>query len=230
MTTYKVKVSGHQIDLTTAENAIKCDMFSIVQIGTEYFICSNNFNDLSDSNDLFAIAEEILEIINSSLTITVSGFKALKLEHLYIKDNNGEISKVVNMSTNMTGRGHLTASLSTNNLENVGSSISLTSTLINKIKEKPTLADVLHFYSTPITWNNLYKIYEIIHDDIGDEVKIITGSNQLSRFKGTAQSRKLIGDEARHASKYIIGTQNPMTIMEACELINNLIFVWTKIK
>lgn len=230
MTKYKVKITGHEFDLTTAEFAIKCDMFSIEKIDKEYFISSINFNDLDDSNELYAIAEEILELINSLLTLTVSGFNPLMLEHLHIKDIDGKISKIVNMSANMTGRGYMSASLSTSDSKSHNNLLSLTSTLINKINEKPTLIDVLHFYTTPITWSNLYKIYEIIHDDIGDEVKTITGSNQLSRFKGTAQSRKLIGDEARHASENIVGPQNPMTIIEARELISNLIFIWTKAK
>ncbi len=100
MTKYKVKIIGHEFDLTITDIGIKCDMFSIVRIDEKYFISSFNFNIIDDSNEFYAIAEEILEIINSSLKLSISGFNLLMLEHLYIKNNGEEISKIVNMSAN----------------------------------------------------------------------------------------------------------------------------------
>ena len=85
-------------------------------------------------------------------------------------------------------------------------------------------SQVFHFYSQPLSWVTLYKIYEIIRDNIREKkiIQILT-KNELSRFTGTAQSRGQIGDDARHAAKKFIGHPQPMTIEEANELIKKLI-------
>jgi len=80
----------------------------------------------------------------------------------------------------------------------------------------------------------LYKIYEVIRDDIGREEELLqrnyVASDLIKRFTGTVQSRKMIGDEARHAAKKYKGHSNPMTIDDAKKMIKEIFEKWIEEK
>jgi hypothetical protein len=82
------------------------------------------------------------------------------------------------------------------------------------------------------SWFNLYKVFEIIRDEcIGEESLVARNfipKRDLKRFTQSAQSRELLGDEARHASRKYKPPEIPMTIDEARRLIKQLFSKWVK--
>lgn len=73
--------------------------------------------------------------------------------------------------------------------------------------------DFLH-YRGMNAWADLYKAYEIIADSVGGikklKKKCWVHEKDLSSFSNTAQSRKEIGDAARHASSEKANVSNPI--------------------
>jgi hypothetical protein len=88
--------------------------------------------------------------------------------------------------------------------------------------------DALHFLTQHQSWANLYKVFEVVRDDVGDQVYELVESTKLRAFTGTAQSRRLIGDQARHASEKYPGPKNPLSIEEARQLIRQLVENWVR--
>ena len=80
----------------------------------------------------------------------------------------------------------------------------------------------------------LYKIYEIIADDIGG-VEIIQDNgwasrNKIEGFTRTANSPDAIGDKARHGVQKNAPPKNPMSLGEAKALIHHLVKCWLNSK
>jgi hypothetical protein len=220
----RVKLIGQEIDLKKASDYFKTDQFSITKFENEYFICSDKFNDTKDTNTVSGIADSFLEKINGILKLKFQGFNFIALDSLFVFEDEQGISKIATMLTTLSGRGDLTA-IANNTDEEIENQNNQIEGLINN----SIATEVFHFYSHPTSWINLYKIYEIIRDNIGDKRIIqILSKNELSRFTGTAQSREQIGDDARHASKKFLGHSQPMTIEEANDLIKKLITKWVE--
>ena len=220
----KVKLSGHEFDLKKASKYFKTDQFLITKIADEYFICSEKFNDTNDINIVSKIADDYLEKINGILKLKFEIFNPIALDYLFVFEEESGISKIAAMRAAINGRGGLTANVN-NTAEELENQKKKTEVLLSNSKA----SEVFHFYSQATTWINLYKIYEIIRDDIGDKkiISILT-KHKLSRFTGTAQSKKQIGDDARHASNKYQGHADPMTIEEANELVKKLIIEWVE--
>jgi hypothetical protein len=96
-------------------------------------------------------------------------------------------------------------------------------------------ADVLHLVALkPLDWVNLYRILEIIGQDVGGRHGISgyrwTTKAALDRFRHTANSRTAIGDEARHGKEHTQPPSDPMALAEARSLIETVLHNWMRTK
>lgn len=93
------------------------------------------------------------------------------------------------------------------------------------------VADALRYFDRG-DWVNLYKAWETVGDAAGGAHTLIANGwadeTEQSRFTGTAQSRKVLGDEARHASERYKGHKNPMTLDEARAFVQSVMEAWAK--
>lgn len=77
-------------------------------------------------------------------------------------------------------------------------------------------------------WAALYKIFEVIQDDVG---ALITqnewaSQNSIERFKGTANSPAVLGDKSRHGASKKAPPRKKMSYQAAEDLIRRLITRW----
>lgn len=222
ISTFKVRLKGHKFDLKRASEYFNTDIFTISEIEDEYFISSDTFKDTRDTNVVISLAGPFIEKVNAILKLKFHGFKPIELDNLLVFEDENGISKIGAMRGKAFLRFEASINQHKTDLEIENHKIQ-TENLLNNV----AASEVFHFYSQPTSWLNLYKIYEIIKDEIG-ESKIIgfLTRTELNRFTGTAQSKNQIGDAARHASKKYKGHPRPMTIQEADDIIKKLIFNW----
>ncbi len=102
--------------------------------------------------------------------------------------------------------------------------------LVEASYNDPLVREVLHYFNSE-NWVNLYKIYELIRYDVKTSKLIEWSSgNIITRFRLTAQSKKLIGDESRHADPSVAQPDRPMSIEEASILIRTFLRKWISSK
>jgi hypothetical protein len=86
----------------------------------------------------------------------------------------------------------------------------------------------------PLDWVALYRILEVVEEDVGGLGNIVgqgwASSRSLSRFKHTANSPSTTGDEARHGKEQTQPPAKPMTIAEARALIETVVHNWLSAK
>lgn len=84
------------------------------------------------------------------------------------------------------------------------------------------------------SWVAMYRIYEVIEADIGNESALKNcgwGSPQdLKRFKHSANSVTIAGDSARHGKEIQQSPKHPMPIDEAATYLNYLLQSWLSSK
>jgi|WetSurMetagenome_2_1015567.scaffolds.fasta_scaffold00675_15 hypothetical protein len=218
----KVKLKGHKFDLEQASEYFNTNLFSICEIGNEYYISSDAFNDLIDTNIIISLAAPYIEKANAILKLKLHDYKPIELDNFFLLEDENGTKKIGTMQVTISGRSFVTIEKNPSEHEREIHKKQTENLLNNSVA-----SEIFHFYSKPTSWINLYKIFEIIKDNIGEK-KIIgfLTRPEINRFTGTAQSKAQIGDEARHASDKYKGHSQPMTIQEADALIKRLIINW----
>jgi hypothetical protein len=73
--------------------------------------------------------------------------------------------------------------------------------------------------SDAMTWVGLYRIHEVIENDVGGQHKLEKegwgSAEDLRRFKHSANSVQVGGDKSRHGKEPQFPPKNPMTLAEA---------------
>lgn len=96
-----------------------------------------------------------------------------------------------------------------------------------KANNNQSVKDALHFFND-VTWFNLYKVFEIIRDDVGGPNKIekLYEKKWIKTFTQAAQSRELLGDNARHAAKKYKVPDTELSIYDAHKIIRGIFHNW----
>lgn len=232
-----VRLEGHAFDLEELQEQLESEEISIQKRNDNYYLSSSYFTDLPRPDDVLSTARCLIELMNGAAKIFVNGYEPVS--------PTGEIIEVADSEE----RRHVILLADTGHFRIKGKAVRLVISsdgrdiegkkpteiidLLRKAISNPRIADVLHFQSLEQTWSNLYKVYELVRDDIGTKnVEKIVEQDRITRFTGTAQSRDLIGDYARHASgKYKGPGKLPeMTLSEAKQLIADLLKAWISTK
>jgi hypothetical protein len=94
------------------------------------------------------------------------------------------------------------------------------------------IAKVLRLLSASdaMTWVGLYRIHEVIEDDAGGQHKLEKqgwgSTDDLRRFKHSANSMQVGGDKSRHGKEPQVPPKNPMTLAEAEAYAKYIVQAW----
>ena len=85
-----------------------------------------------------------------------------------------------------------------------------------------------------LSWVNLYRLYEIVRDDIGGEKAIVSRGwcqpEDLRLFRWTANHPEASGDAARHGSRSESAPKQPMELSQAQTIIKTMVQKWLRAK
>jgi hypothetical protein len=80
--------------------------------------------------------------------------------------------------------------------------------------------------SQPRDWSILYKVFEVIEHRGGARAGGVMSRNQATRFTRTANHQEAAGHGARHARSSADPPPEPMSILEAEQLLGRLLTAW----
>jgi len=224
---WQVGLKGKESHLRRISNQWTSTENSISKVNEVWYLKSMQFDKLTSATDVQNSATSILDKLND-VFFFLHNLGPIKIDNIVKVDNNGTLHNYLLLNSDISlGNYKITLSPSVSLHTETPKILNPVSTLYNiAIANKP-VSDALHFYRKN-NWVNLFKVYEIIKDDIGDiKKKNYDGisNKEISRFTGTAQSRSALGDDARHAAKRYF-MKNPMELDEAKKLIKNIIDKW----
>jgi hypothetical protein len=212
------------------------DEFSLIPENSKYYLTSSRWESLTNHSAVHSEATKPLQDISDFARIHFTDFPLLKPDTIYEVDEEGK----------RHGRSALSATI------NVGSSCSVSIQLEGGqdiipilefdswrklVEEDEIVKDVFRqFRELDRNWINLYKFYEIVDKDAGKINKKIHRIEQwitkkkISDFKQTANSKRAIGDGARHGVDDNDPPKEPMPLSEAKALIMTLLQKWLQWK
>lgn len=100
------------------------------------------------------------------------------------------------------------------------------------------VAEALHYYANEANWFNLYKVYEVIRDDVGEPtIDHWQGKSKRKAFHATANTARMAPNrlryDARHSTAGPGGKTAPgqqMTLEEAQGYVVSILLEWLRTK
>lgn len=231
-----VHITGDSSDLEDLSKSLSSSELSIIKDEKEFVLKSTDFNFLKDAKDVKNKASEILDLVNGAARLDLGMRKPLSVAHVIKVKDDGTRVVFVEVSATVTVTSRVTASVVgvDGTVQEVRQASPIPS-WVALAQHDENVAKVLRLFGTGIhDWVNLYRIYEVVENDIGSISNIVkkgwaTGK-AVKRFKHTANSPSSIGDESRHGKQSSKPPEDPMTLSEAKSLIETILHNWLRTK
>ena len=224
---WQVRLKGKEPHIKDVSNLWVSAENSILKENEEWHLKSALFDKLTTALDVMNVATGIIEKVND-VFFFYQDSSPIEIDNVVRIDENGVPHHYDLLKFNVSaGNLRITASPSTSPHDETPRIINPVSSLYNIATTDKAVSDALHFYRKN-DWVSLYKVYEIIRDDVGDIKKRNyegISDKEINQFTGTAQSRSALGDNARHAAKKY-SMPDPMKPHEAKKFIRTLIEKW----
>jgi len=236
MKKWQVQIIGDPYDLEDVYENQNAASWSVVKDSDQFFLESVRFNDPDEADKVRDQALKIIVLINGSAKLRISGFRPIEIQHVSYIDDKGSRHNYVSLQESISARSRLEVTAVATRPD--GSEVEEEIEQPDRIEPTFSLAesdqnvsDALRLYGMrDLNWGDLYKIYEIVRDDVGGSKELDNSEyvlkKDLGNFSHTAQHPGAIGDDARHARINAEVPPNPMSITEAFLLISTLLSKW----
>jgi hypothetical protein len=238
MSKWLVRLKGEQFDLEDFPKLFCLPEVRIIEENGTFYLESSEFKILTKAEDVRERGRAIIKLINGVAKFNRSDFQGISDDVIILEKDDGKRKNYIFLEGKALIRTKVWGKLTVLHYDNlkkvkIQTSISNYESLFKKVQKYKVVTDALNFYKDD-TWISFFKVYEIIGDDLNGKHKIIENNwatnSKVSRFTQTAQSRAVLGDSARHASKKYIPPIKPMTIVEARILIKSILSRWISSK
>lgn len=229
-----VRLQGRRCDLQELPKLFSSPDVTVSEQDGVYVLKSRKFSELEDPYEVFDIAAHILELVHGVAKLTLGDFEAVKADAVWRFDEEGHkhaamvFAETIPITVRVGGTATATVLRANGTIDSEQSSPVSTSRLTAALQHDG-IARALIYMREP-SWWNLYKIYEVIGEEVGGKEEIWKAGwatkQELSDFRQTAQSREALGDAARHAAKKFKAPENPMSLSRARSLIMGLLRNW----
>ncbi len=235
MTEWRIELAGEDLDLSTVASLLPGPELNVIKSDDQYYLRGSDLELYTSADDIHAYAEAILPIINGASRMSNSDAQPLAIGAIYKVHDDGrhDVSVPITRALNVRSRVLVTAAVN-----EAPPSPPPGSTLMERVQiaqRRPEVDLALRFFGASLNWFNLYKVCEIIEEDMGDskqlESKGWVTKAQLAHFTGSANSYNSTGADARHALRKPRPMKQPaMTLSEAQVFIRSLLDNWIRLK
>ena len=224
MAEWLVRLKGRQSDLEALDD-LSLAGYTVTQENRDYYLGSSQFDSLRQADAVRECANAFLEQVRADAAVhELAAFQSVGIDVVTNVRGDG----VREQSLSFTADAFIVAPKDQRSRQSAG-----IESLFALAQRDARVADALHFFDKP-NWANLYKVFELVSEDVGGEREIAerdwASKRTIKRFKRTAQSRAAIGDEARHAKTSFTPPSNPMALSAALTFIRALLLGWSASK
>lgn len=237
--TWKVELAGDSAELSTLLKSLSdSNEMKISNDGERYFLTSANFRDSDEAKTIKQKAERIIVILNGACRLLLDSRDSIKISVVERINSDGQPEKHVFPEPATIHFRTISPSLQKRYADGTVEEFHPADPMkewgplaLNDEKVETVLTIVSN---APLDWINLYKIDEIISQDVGGTDNIVTNGwaskPSLKLFRNTANKPGAIGLEARHGVDKGLPPPKPMTLPEARSLIDSIIHAWLRYK
>ncbi|MBD1907234.1 hypothetical protein NDI37_08275 [Funiculus sociatus GB2-A5] len=224
-----VLLEGKESHLRSLTQLLRSPEWSVIKEEGSYYLSSSRFDLLTDDIEMYACATELLTLINGVAMFYFGDFKPFTLDVIVRVDENGKRHPEVLLSAIWTieGFGFDIEGDESEDFYQHPSDLETWATIADQDEKVKKVFRI--WTKREHDWVNLYKIYEVVQDDVGSRITEDGWATKKKTecFTRTAQSPDAIGDDARHGvEKSSQPPKSPMSLLEAQRLIIVIVRKW----
>jgi len=211
--------------LTSDSDSI--DGLFIIKDNGNFFMTSLEFENMDSIEEVKKKSDEILEMINGIASFLFSTKGRLSSNSISNRNVSGGIDCTVFVETSYI---NLSSPPPTITIENGDGTVSKSSPLlsINQLLADATKSanksKILKLLAKGnLDWVMLYKLFEVIESEIGDQIFLWVSKPKIKNFKHTCNSVAATGDDSRHGKELTSPPKTPMTLKESQDIISLII-------
>lgn len=239
MTIWQVQVEGDVRDLDFLANIFTTGTRKVFRDETcpGYLYESDSFHPCSTSEEVEQLAESEVAVFSGILKLERAARDGLRCGAVYRPNANGGRDVFVRIRESLQVRVEMGAATAVitdaaGNLINQPAPPPRSVTLMELSAANAAIAKVLRLLCAPdaMTWVGLYRIHEVIEEDVGGQRKLEKqgwcSAEDLRRFRHSANSVQVGGDQSRHGKEPQVPPKNPMTLAEAEAYAKYIVQAW----
>lgn len=229
--TWSAQLAGHEFDLATFEERYSTGDPKVSRLDDGHLLVQSPALDgATDAPAALQIAADHVRRLNGAARLERPNHHDVTLTG---QIRQGERMHAVVLTDTLAIRTHIHTPAVTG-----GRTTPTTAdpTPIDRAAKHPEVGEVLDLLGHPDgpTLSNLYKIFEVIRDDVGGEKGLVSSGLSdkptMSAFTATANRADISGDDARHVRGPKDPPKRSMTQEEAREFVRGLCDRWMKTK
>ncbi len=240
MTIWQVQIEGDIRDLKFLAEVFATGARKVLrdEKSPGYLYESDSFHSCSTSQEVEQLAKGELAIISGILKLERDARDGLKCGAVFRLNPTGGRDVFVSIREGLEARVEMGAvtPVVTDSAGNVIAQPAppppRSAVLLQLAAGDTAIAKVLRLLSASdaMTWVGLYRIHEVIEDDVGGQHKLEKqgwgSADDLRRFKHSANSVQVGGDNSRHGKEPQVPPKNPMTSAEAESYAKYIVQAW----
>ena len=235
---WMVKLAGDTSDLGALGQSLAGSDINISHDGQDYFLTSDRFAPGDESADVRQKAEDIIAVLNGASRLALDATQPIRLGAVYRRREDGRRDIFLFPEPLLIRFRAVSPTVKVSHPDGTLEEFHPA----DPVKQWATLAlsndavaDVFRILAAgTLDWVSLYRIFEIIREDVGDLDSIASKGwptlASMKLFKHTANSPAAVGRDARHGAQTTQPPTKPMTISKARALINSIIHAWLRAK
>ena len=240
MTIWQVQLEGDARDVTFLAEVFPTGPRKVLRdvMGSGYLYESDSFHSCLTSQEVEQLAESELAVLSGILKLERDARDGLKYGAVFRLNPAGGRDVFVSIHDSLQVR--VEAGAATVIVTDAAGNVIAqplpppprSTVLLRLAAEDTAIAKVLRLLSASdaMTWVGLYRIHEVIQDDVGGQHKLETqgwgSADDLRRFKHSANSVQVGGDKSRHGKEPQVPPKNPMTLAEAEAYAKYIVQTW----
>jgi len=232
MAEWRVHLQGEQFDLQELKEILLGNDPCIIEEQSNFYLTSKAWDKLESSREVNTQAKAYIQELENAAYLHYKDTTSLTIGGIIRLDDDGTRHHILIAEAghfNYRGGRVRFMGIASGEPDRIQGRPEHPVLKFLRKSKNPLVKDALRFYRKG-DWVNLYKAYEIVNDAVHGKRELVRRGwitkELLNRFTQTAQSRKALGDDARHASVKFIPPKNPMTINEAKTIVGSLLQKW----
>jgi hypothetical protein len=231
---WEVVLRGPEPILSELTHALKNQPQTIVKTGNGFVLKSPRFGSLTDASNVREQAAPIVEALSGICRMLLQSEASLGISSLVEVTPSGTRNIFVELEPAVLritgGMVSMQVIHADGSIEERRPSDPARAWLANAL-EAPEAVRALRLRDKgQLSWTDLYRLFEVIVDGAGgDDVIVAEGwasRTQMRRFKHSANSVSVAGDEAQHGVESTTPPVDAMSISEAKSLVDILLARW----
>lgn len=235
MTIWQVQLEGDASDLEFLARIFATGPRKVLrdEKGLGYLYESDSFHSCSTSEEVEQLAERELAVLSGILKLERDARDGLKYGAIYRPNLNGGRDIFVHFRESLQVRVEMgVVTDAAGNVIDQPPPPPRSAVLLQLSTRDAAVARVLRLLGAPdaMTWVGLYRIHEVIEGDVGGQRALERqnrdSADDLRRFKHSANSVQVGGDQSRHGKELQVPPKNPMTLAEAEAYVKHIVQTW----